>query len=127
MTLRSNITDARFKYLWQPCNQFGGQEPGDGIEIPHCVQYVRPGLNAQNQPYVFPDNHFMTSKGDVNGLLATALAKNLKAACGGEDVLWNFEMWTISKAGTPYKRYLTGYLPGGLASLQADVNYLLAQ
>ena len=84
--------------LGQPCNQFGGQEPGDNSEIVNCVEYVRPGNG-----YKIPANMALTQKGDVNGLLETSLFKTLKAACGGADVGWNFELWTVTKEGKPNK------------------------
>ena len=71
-------------FLGQPCNQFGGQEPGDNSEILHCVQYVRPGNG-----YIIPSNMAFTEKGDVNGLFATPLFKSLKSSCGAADVGWN--------------------------------------
>ena len=43
-----------------PCNQFGLQEPGVGIEIMHCVEYVRPGNG-------FKPNFDILVKRDVNG------------------------------------------------------------
>lgn len=105
--------------MGQPCNQFGGQEPGDNSEIKNCVTYVRPGNG-----YTIPSTMDFTQKGDVNGLLATPIASYLRKSCGGADVLWNFEAWTISKGGMPYKRYLTGFGPAAMA---ADIQTLLAQ
>lgn len=95
------------------------------------MQYVRPGHG-----YVIPPSMMLTQKGDVNGILATALAKALIKACGGKDVGWNFEAWTIGKTGIPHMRYVTGAAcPGAGAcpnkgvccpSLDEDINMLLA-
>lgn len=106
-------------FLGQPCNQFGGQEPGDNSEILNCVTYVRPGNG-----YVIPDIMRFTEKSDVNGLFTTPLFKSLKQSCGGADVAWNFEAWSISKTGSPYKRYLTGFGP---TNMEKDIDFLLAQ
>lgn len=106
-------------FLGQPCNQFGGQEPGDNDEILNCVTYVRPGNG-----YVIPSNMLFTQKGDVNGLFATPLFKDLKTACGGADVGWNFEAFSIDKTGKPYHRYVTGFGPAAMAK---DLDFLLAQ
>lgn len=113
--------NSNFLILNQPSNQFGGQEPGDNSEIINCVEYVRPG-----RPYVIPSIMQFTQKGDVNGLFATPLAKTLKAACGGADVAWNFEAWTISKTGIPHVRYLTGEAFPDNAKILADIQGLLA-
>ncbi len=103
----------------EPCNQFGGQEPGDNSEILNCVKYVRPGNG-----YQIPSIMSFTEKGDVNGLFTTPLFKSLKTSCGGADVGWNFEAFSISKTGIPYKRYITGYTPD---KMEADIDTLLAQ
>jgi len=103
----------------EPCNQFGGQEPGDNSEILNCVKYVRPGNG-----YQIPSIMSFTEKGDVNGLFTTPLFKTLKTSCGGADVGWNFEAFSISKTGIPYKRYITGYTPD---KMEADIDTLLAQ
>ena len=42
-----NTTRCPLRIYGVPCNQFGLQEPGAGIEILHCVQYVRPGGGFQ--------------------------------------------------------------------------------
>jgi glutathione peroxidase len=107
--------------LGQPCNQFGGQEPGDNSEIKNCVEYVRPGNG-----YKIPANMALTQKGDVNGILETPLFKSLKASCGGADVGWNFELWTVSKEGKPNKRYTTGAAFPDSTKLEADITALLA-
>ncbi len=120
--LAANYTGQAVGFLGQPCNQFGGQEPGDGLEITNCVTYVRPGHG-----YVIPPTMAFTEKGDVNGLLATPLAKTLIKACGGKDVGWNFEAWSIGKTGIPHARYVTGSgcTDSGCPALTADIDALL--
>jgi glutathione peroxidase len=106
-------------FLGQPCNQFGGQEPGSNSEILNCVTYVRPGNG-----YIIPPIMNFTEKADVNGLFASPLFKSLKSSCGGADVGWNFEAFSISKTGVPFKRYITGFGPAAMAK---DIDTLLAQ
>jgi glutathione peroxidase-family protein len=103
--------------------EFGGQEPGDNSEILTCVRYVRPG-NGLTAPFESPSNMNFTQKGDVNGLFATPLFKSLKGSCGGADVGWNFEAFSIGKDGKPFRRYITGYGPAAMAK---DLDLLLAQ
>ena len=86
------------------------------------MEYVRPGNG-----YKIPPTMALTQKGDVNGVFATALFKGLKASCGGADVLWNFEAWTIGKTGKPSKRYVTSTAFPNSAALEADIDALLAQ
>ena len=100
-----------------------GQEPGENSEIINCVQYVRPGNG-----FKIPAMMTFTEKGDVNGLFATPLAKALKSACGGKDVGWNFEAWTVNKQGVPVTRYLTGFNGNvGPMGLVTEITALLAQ
>jgi glutathione peroxidase len=103
--------------------EFGGQEPGDGLEILHCVQYVRPGNNFMPS---FP----LTVKIDVNGGLADSTFAAAKQACPGfgsgaakDDVQWNFETWLFGKDGKPYKRYATAVDP---KDMTADIEFLLS-
>jgi glutathione peroxidase len=87
------------------------------------VRYVRPG-NGLTAPFEIPSNMNFTQKGDVNGLFATPLFKSLKGSCGGADVGWNFEAFSIGKDGKPFRRYITGYGPAAMAK---DLDELLAQ
>ena len=54
-----------------PCNQFGLQEPGEGVEILNTLQYVRPGKG-------FKPNFDILVKRDVNGKKEDALFTWLK-------------------------------------------------
>ena len=111
--------------LGMPCNQFGGQEPGDNDEILNCVKCVRPGNGFVP---AFP----LTVKVDVNGPLADKSWQDMKAVCPGvagapannTDVGWNFETILFTKKGLPYRRYGTAVDPILLAS---DIEMLLAQ
>ena len=106
-----------------PCNQFGGQEPGDGIEILHCVQCVRPGGNFTP---VFP----LTVKIDVNGALADSTWIEMKKYCPGvsgvnnTDIGWNFETIIFDRTGKPFQRYSSDVDP---IELEPLIKYLLSQ
>lgn len=105
-----------------PSPQFGGQEPGNNNEIVNCVEYVRPGNG-----YRIPPIMTLSEKGDVNGLFETPLFKSLKSSCGGADVGWNFEAWTVDKQGVPITRFTTGFGGNvGPVGLTAEITALLA-
>jgi glutathione peroxidase len=97
-----------------PCNQFGGQEPGDEAAISH-----------------FCETHFgvsflLTEKVEVNGANAHPLFKFLTAALPGvlgtQPVKWNFTKFLVDKAGVPVKRYASMTPPEDLAK---DIEALL--
>lgn len=112
-----------FNVLGYPCNQFGGQEPGENNEIPLCVHYVRPGNNFTP---AFP----LTIKVDVNGVGQDGTWKDVKAVCPSPwngnttDVGWNFETVLFGRNGIPYRRYATEVDP---ALMAGDIEYLLSQ
>ncbi len=91
--------DQGFEVLGFPCNQFGGQEPGNEQEIK---------LFCQKQYQVtFP----MFSKVLVNGPSAHPLfqylTKELPGLLGSRSVKWNFTKFLIDPKGTPLKRFAT--------------------
>jgi glutathione peroxidase-family protein len=69
-----NTTRCPLKVFGVPCNQFGLQEPGQGIEIVKSLQYVRPGNG-------FKPNFDLLVKRDVNGEKEDALFTWLKVCC----------------------------------------------
>jgi len=80
-----------------PCNQFGGQEPGNGQEIEQFCE-----LNYQIS---FP----LFEKIDVNGSEASPLYQFLKkqkpGLLGSEAIKWNFTKFLVSPTGEVLKRY----------------------
>ena len=94
--LYKKYKDKDFVILGFPCNQFGGQEPGDEATIATgCVL---------NYGVTFP----MFSKVDVNGENAHPIFKFLKSNLKGfltEGIKWNFTKFLIDKNGNPIKRY----------------------
>lgn len=94
--LYEQYKDKGFVILGFPCNQFGGQEPGDEDQIAKgCVA---------NYGVTFP----MFAKVDVNGDNAHPIFKFLKSHLKGflnENIKWNFTKFLIDQNGIPVKRY----------------------
>ena len=85
----------QFNVLAYPCNQFGGQEPGDRDQI---LAF------ASKYDATFP----MFEKVDVNGLNQHPLWKHLKQQKGellGNDIKWNFAKFLVGRDGSVIKRY----------------------
>ncbi len=106
--------DRGFEVVAFPCNQFGGQEPGDAGEIESFCK-VNFGVS-------FP----LMGKIEVNGDAATPLYQWLKAEAPGifgtQKVKWNFTKFLIGRDGKVVKRYAPTDKPGKLA---ADIERLL--
>jgi glutathione peroxidase len=96
-----------FAVLGFPCNQFGGQEPGDAAEIASFCSLT--------YDVTFP----MFAKLDVNGGNAHPLFKFLKSAkpgtLGFEAIKWNFTKFLIGRDGTVVERYSPMTKPEELA------------
>lgn len=86
-----------FNVLGFPCNQFGGQEPGDAAAIGQFCQL--------SYDVSFP----MFAKVDVNGDDAHPLYKFLKAEKPGlmglQGIKWNFTKFLVSRDGAVVERY----------------------
>ncbi|MEH6722388.1 MAG: glutathione peroxidase [Qipengyuania sp.] len=86
-----------FEVLAFPCNQFGGQEPGDAGEIAEFCK-VNFGLT-------FP----LMAKVDVNGDNASPLFDWMKrekpGVMGSKAIKWNFTKFLIDREGRVVKRY----------------------
>ena len=99
-----------------PCNQFGGQEPGDEAAIAAFCE--------ANYGVSFP----LFAKIDVNGANAHPLFVQLKKAAPGllgtEAVKWNFTKFLVGKDGNVVKRYAPSTKP---EELSGDIENLLAQ
>ncbi|MES2026071.1 MAG: glutathione peroxidase [Pseudomonadota bacterium] len=110
------FSDKGVEVLGFPCNQFGGQEPGDADAIGAFCE--------KNYDVTFP----LFAKIDVNGDNADPLFKYLKHAApgllGSEAIKWNFTKFLIKKDGTVYKRYAPQTKPEELVD---DINKLLAE
>ena len=98
-----------------PCNQFGGQEPGDASQISAFCQ-KNYGVSFQ-----------MFGKIEVNGDGAHPLYKWLTRAApgllGSEAIKWNFTKFLIGPDGHVVKRYAPQTEP---ADLEGDIENLVA-
>ena len=97
-----------------PCNQFGGQEPGNAEQI-QVFCNTKFGVT-------FP----MFQKIDVNGLHTHPLFEYLKSAAPGllgtEAIKWNFTKFLIDRNGLPVKRYASTTSP---KDIKEDIKKLL--
>ena len=98
-----------------PCNQFGGQEPGDAAQIGAFCQ-KNYGVGFQ-----------MFGKIEVNGDAAHPLYGWLTHAAPGvlgtEAVKWNFTKFLVGRDGNVVKRYAPQTEP---AALEIEIERLLA-
>ncbi|MDP3969437.1 MAG: glutathione peroxidase [Nocardioides sp.] len=97
-----------------PCNQFGGQEPGDADEIG--------GFCQKNYGVSFP----MFDKVDVNGDAAHPLfawLRTEKSGLMGSKIKWNFTKFLVGRDGRVVKRYGSTTKPEKIA---ADIEAALA-
>ena len=105
--------DNDFVVLGFPCNQFGGQEPGDEASIEQTC--------LLNFGVTFP----MFSKIDVNGDNEAPLYRYLKSQKGsllGKSIKWNFTKFLIDKNGKVVERYLPTTKP---EAIEKDILKLL--
>jgi glutathione peroxidase len=100
--------DRGFVILGFPCNQFGGQEPGDAAEIANFCSLT--------YDVSFP----IMAKIDVNGPKADPLYAYLKKAqkgvLGSEGIKWNFTKFLIDRKGVPVRRFAPLDKPEALTS-----------
>ncbi|RGP40477.1 Glutathione peroxidase [Altererythrobacter insulae] len=89
--------DQGFEVLGFPCNQFGGQEPGNAEEIEEFCKV--------NFGVTFP----LMQKIDVNGPDASPLFDWMKGEAkglmGSSGIKWNFTKFLIDREGNVVKRY----------------------
>ncbi len=106
--------DRGFELVAFPCNQFGGQEPGNAEQIESFCK-VNFGVS-------FP----LMAKIEVNGDAADPLYKWLKAEApgifGSQKIKWNFTKFLIGRDGKVVRRYGPTAKPAALA---ADIAALL--
>jgi glutathione peroxidase len=103
-----------FNVLGFPCNQFGGQEPGDAAAI---GQFCKLSYDV-----TFP----MFAKIEVNGDGADPLYTFLKAAKPGlmglEGIKWNFTKFLINRDGAVIERFAPTTKP---EAIRGDIERLL--
>lgn len=97
-----------------PCNQFGGQEPGDASEI------------AQFCSRTFDVTFAMFAKIDVNGPSTHPLFAFLKAGepgvLGTEAIKWNFTKFLVDRSGAVVARFAPTTTP---KELETEIEKLL--
>jgi glutathione peroxidase len=104
--LHRELSPRGFAVLGFPCNQFGGQEPGDARQIEQFC--------SSNYAVTFP----MFAKIDVNGSGAHPLyqyLKNTKSGLLGASIKWNFTKFLVDRAGQVVARHAPTAKPEGLA------------
>jgi glutathione peroxidase len=102
-----------FAVLGFPCNQFGGQEPGDAGQIGEFCK--------STYDVTFP----MFAKIDVNGNQAHPLfnhLKNAKSGLLGPSIKWNFTKFLVDRSGRATGRYAPTATPDGM---RKDIEALL--
>jgi glutathione peroxidase len=103
--LHQQLSPRGFAVLGFPCNQFGGQEPGDAAQIEQFC--------AKNYAITFP----MFAKIDVNGGNAHPLwqyLKNEKSGLLGSSIKWNFTKFLVDRSGRVVARHPSTSKPEGL-------------
>ena len=108
-----------FVILGFPCDQFGGQEPGDDEEISHVLH--------QKYGITFP----MFTKSDVNppdeNPIYTWLKSHAAASLdAGGDITWNFNKFLVSRTGDVVARYDSPVEPDS-AQVTGDIEAQLAK
>jgi glutathione peroxidase len=104
--LHRRHADSGLAVLGFPCNQFGGQEPGERDSIEACLT----GFGVDFQ---------MFEKVEVNGANAHPVFRWLTAALPGlvgARIKWNFTKFLIGRDGRPIDRYAPLTSPEGLES-----------
>ncbi|HUI20047.1 MAG TPA: glutathione peroxidase [Methylocella sp.] len=103
-----------FAVLGFPCNQFGGQEPGDAAEIKRFCSLT--------YDVTFP----MFGKIDVNGPDAHPLYRFLKGEAKGvlgtEAIKWNFTKFLVDREGRVCARFAPSVTP---EALEKEIEKLL--
>jgi len=99
-----------FSVVGFPCNQFGGQEPGDASQIEQFCH--------TNYSVTFP----MFAKIDVNGSQAHPLFEYLKrekSGLLGSSIKWNFTKFLVDKNGKVAARFSPTVAPSDAELVQA--------
>ena len=112
--LYKKYADQGFEVLGFPCNQFGGQEPGNAEEIDQFCKV--------NFGVTFP----LMQKVEVNGDNASPLFDWMKSEApglmGSKTIKWNFTKFLIDRDGNVVRRYAPQDAP---ARIDKDIAKLL--
>lgn len=112
--LHRRLLPRGFAVLGFPCNQFGGQEPGDAAEIASFCSLT--------YDVTFP----IFAKVEVNGDDTAPLYRHLKSVApgllGSKRVKWNFTKFLVNRSGRVVRRYGPTATPN---AIEADIVALL--
>jgi len=108
--------DKGVEVLGFPCNQFGGQEPGNEEEIGAFCE--------KNFGVTFPLFAKIDVNGDATHPLFAHLKKEAPGILGTQAIKWNFTKFLVRKDGRVYKRYAPNTTP---EELLGDIEKLLAE
>jgi glutathione peroxidase len=111
--LHRELSPRGFSVLGFPCNQFGGQEPGDASQIEEFC--------TSKYDVSFP----MFAKINVNGSGTHPLynyLKSEKSGLLGSSIKWNFTKFLVDRAGKVVARFAPTATPEGL---KQDIEALL--
>jgi len=112
--LHRDYAERGFEVLAFPCNQFGGQEPGDAAEIANFCTLT--------YDVTFP----VFAKIDVNGAGADPLFERLKSdapgVLGSKAIKWNFTKFLVGRDGEVVDRYAPTTKP---EDIRKDIEKLL--
>src|SRR3546814_20152100 len=86
-----------FEVLGFPCNQFGGQEPGDAAEIASFCSLT--------YDVTFPVFAKIEVNGDGAAPLFRALKDQAPGLLGSKAIKWNFTKFPVDRAGKGVARY----------------------
>ena len=104
--LQRKYRDRGLMVLGFPCNQFGGQEPGDAGEI---AAFCRTTYDVSFQ---------MFDKVEVNGPAAHPLYAYLCRAApgllGSKAIKWNFTKFLVDRRGAVVRRFAPAARPQGI-------------
>ena len=103
--LQRELGPRGFSVLGFPCNQFGGQEPGDARQIEQFC--------TSKYDVTFP----LFAKIDVNGSRAHPLysyLKSEKSGLLGSSIKWNFTKFLVDRSGKVAGRFAPTVTPDGL-------------
>ena len=111
--LQGKFAGRGFTVLGFPCNQFGGQEPGDAQQIGAFCE--------KTYGVTFP----MFDKVEVNGSRAHPLfawLRTQKSGLLGDRIKWNFTKFLLGRDGQVIERYAPTTKP---EALEADIERAL--
>ncbi len=99
--------DRGFVVLGFPCNQFGGQEPGEAEQIGAFCQ--------KNYGVTFPMFDKIEVNGDGAHPLYQYLKNQAKGLLGSEAIKWNFTKFLVNREGKVIDRFAPTTKPEDIA------------